>query len=318
MKILVTGGGGFIGSQLVETLLAEGHTPIILDNFSNGRKENLPEGVICYRRNLLSDKVEKIFKKEKPDIVMHLAAQISVARSLENPAEDAAVNILGTVKLLGYSVKYGVKKFIFSSSSAVYGTTDDVLTEETATSPISFYGTSKLVSESYIKLFGTSFSLPYTILRYANVYGPRQRSDGEGGVISIFIEQLLNDETPVIYGDGTQTRDFVYVEDVARANLLAIDNANNEIINISTNTQTSINLLYTLLSSKLDKPGTPDYQGTRDGDIKHSLLSNVKALDSLKWEPQYDLIGGLEKTVEYFREKAHSFRLASNKKHPDK
>jgi UDP-glucose 4-epimerase len=302
MKILVTGGGGFIGSQLVETLIAAGHTPIILDNFSNGREENLPEGVKYYRRDLLSDKVEKIFKKENPDVVMHLAAQVSVAKSLENPAEDAAVNVLGTVKLLGYCTKYGVKKFIFSSSSAVYGTTDEVLTEETAASPISFYGTSKLVSESYIKLFGTSYGLPYTILRYANVYGPRQRSDGEGGVISIFIEQLINGETPVIYGDGTQTRDFVYVEDVARANLLAIEHADNEIINIGTNTQTSINLLYSLLSSQLDTIRTPIYLGTRDGDIKHSHLANMKALDILKWEPQYDLIAGLEKTVEYFRD----------------
>jgi UDP-glucose 4-epimerase len=302
MKILVTGGGGFIGSQLVETLIAAGHTPIILDNFSNGRVENLPEGVTCYRRDLLSDKVEKIFKKENPDVVMHLAAQVSVAKSLENPAEDAAVNVLGTVKLLGYCTKYGVKKFIFSSSSAVYGTTDEVLTEESTASPISFYGTSKLVSESYIKLFGTSYGLPYTILRYANVYGPRQRSDGEGGVISIFIEQLLNGENPVIYGDGTQTRDFVYVEDVARANLLAIEHADNEIINIGTNTKTSINLLYSLLSSQLDKTRTPIYLGTRDGDIKHSHLTNMKALDFLNWEPQYDLIAGLEKTVEYFRD----------------
>jgi UDP-glucose 4-epimerase len=302
MKILVTGGGGFIGSQLVETLIAAGHTPIILDNFSNGREENLPEGVKYYRRDLLSDKVEKIFKKENPDVVMHLAAQVSVAKSLENPAEDAAVNVLGTVKLLGYCTKYGVKKFIFSSSSAVYGTTDEVLTEESTASPISFYGTSKSVSESYIKLFGTSYGLPYTILRYANVYGPRQRSDGEGGVISIFIEQLLNGENPVIYGDGTQTRDFVYVEDVARANLLAIEHADNEIINIGTNTQTSINLLYSLLSNQLDKTRTPIYLGTRDGDIKHSHLANMKALDILNWEPQYDLIAGLEKTVEYFRD----------------
>ncbi|MEL3972009.1 NAD-dependent epimerase/dehydratase family protein [Rossellomorea oryzaecorticis] len=302
MKILVTGGGGFIGSQLVETLIAAGHTPIILDNFSNGRVENLPEGVTCYRRDLLSDKVEKIFKKEEPDVVMHLAAQVSVAKSLENPAEDAAVNVLGTVKLLGYCTKYGVKKFIFSSSSAVYGTTDEVLTEETIASPISFYGTSKLVSESYIKLFGTSYGLPYTILRYANVYGPRQRPDGEGGVISIFIEQLINGETPVIYGDGTQTRDFVYVEDVARANLLAIEHADNEIINIGTNSQTSINLLHSLVSSQLDTIRTPIYLGTRDGDIKHSHLANMKALDILKWEPKYDLITGLEKTVDYFRD----------------
>lgn len=301
MKILVTGGAGFIGSQLVDLLLAEGHTPIILDNFSNGRKENVPSGVKVYKKNLLSKKVERIFKKEKPDIVMHLAAQVSVAKSLENPAEDAAVNVLGTVKLLEYSVRYGVKKFIFSSSSAVYGYANEANHEESLTSPISFYGTSKLVSETYIKLFNRLYNLPYTIFRYANVYGPRQRSDGEGGVISIFIEQLLRKEAPVIFGDGNQTRDFVYVDDVARANLLASTNADNEIINIGSNTQTSVNQLYTLLSNQLHSSQEPNYQAKREGDILHSHLSNSKALHHLKWEPEYDLNSGLEKTVEYFK-----------------
>lgn len=303
MKILVTGGAGFIGSQLIDLLLAEGHTPVILDNFSNGKEGNVPSGVKIYRKNLLSDKVERIFKKEKPDIVMHLAAQVSVAKSLENPAEDAAINVLGTVKLLEYSIKYDVKKFIFSSSSAVYGYTNEVIHEESATSPISFYGTSKLVSETYIKLFNRLYDLPYTILRYANVYGPRQRSDGEGGVISIFIEQLLNNETPIIFGDGNQTRDFVYVEDVARANLLAITNADNQIINISTNTQTSVNLLYILLSNQIHSSQQPNYEAKREGDILHSHLSNAKALENLKWEPEYDLISGLEKTAAYFKKK---------------
>jgi UDP-glucose 4-epimerase len=303
MKILVTGGAGFIGSQIIDLLLAEGHTPIILDNLSNGREENVPNGVKIYRKNLLSDKVERIFEKEKPDIVMHLAAQVSVAKSLENPAEDAAVNVLGTVKLLEYSIKYDVKKFIFSSSSAVFGYTNEVIHEESSTSPISFYGTSKLVSETYIKLFNRLYNLPYTILRYANVYGPRQRSDGEGGVISIFIEQLLNNETPIIFGDGNQTRDFVYVEDVARANLLAITNADNQVLNISTNTQTSINLLYTLLSNQIHSLQKPNYEAKREGDILHSHLSNTKALKNLNWEPEYDLISGLEKTAAYFKKK---------------
>lgn len=303
MKILVTGGAGFIGSQIIDLLLAEGHTPIILDNLSNGREENVPNGVKIYRKNLLSDKVERIFEKEKPDIVMHLAAQVSVAKSLENPAEDAAVNVLGTVKLLEYSIKYDVKKFIFSSSSAVYGYTNEVIQEESSTSPISFYGTSKLVSETYIKLFNRLYNLPYTILRYANVYGPRQRSDGEGGVISIFIEQLLKNETPIIFGDGNQTRDFVYVEDVARANLLAITNADNQVLNISTNTQTSINLLYTLLSNQIHSLQKPNYEAKREGDILHSHLSNTKALKNLNWEPEYNLISGLEKTAAYFKKK---------------
>ncbi|MGM0750687.1 MAG: NAD-dependent epimerase/dehydratase family protein [Bacillota bacterium] len=301
MKVLVTGGAGFIGSQLVDLLLAEGHTPIVLDNFSNGREENVPRGVKIYRKSLLSDKIERLFKKEQPDVVMHLAAQVSVAKSLESPAEDAAVNVLGTVKLLEYCTKYGVKKFIFSSSSAVYGYTSEVIHEDSPTSPISFYGTSKLVSETYIKLFNRLNDLPYTILRYANVYGPRQRSDGEGGVISIFIEQLLRNEAPVIFGDGNQTRDFVFVDDVARANLLAITNADNQIINIGTSTQTSVNLLCTLLSNQLHSSLTPDYKPKREGDILNSHLSNAKALDNLKWEPNYNLISGLEKTVDYFK-----------------
>ncbi|SFK03134.1 UDP-glucose 4-epimerase [Halobacillus dabanensis] len=303
MKILVTGGAGFIGSQLVDLLLAEGHTPIILDNFSNGREENVPTGVKTYKKNLLSKKVEKIFKKEKPEIVIHLAAQVSVAKSLENPAEDAAVNVLGTVKLLEYSIKYDVKKFIFSSSSAVYGYTNEAIHEEIPTNPISFYGTSKLVSENYIKLFHRLYELPYTILRYANVYGPRQRSDGEGGVISIFIEQLLSNETPVIFGDGNQTRDFVYAGDVARANFLAITNADNQTINIGSNTQTSINQLYTLLSNHLPSSHQPRYEEKREGDILHSQLSNVKALQHLKWEPHFDLDAGLGTTIEYFKNK---------------
>ncbi|MGP4077624.1 NAD-dependent epimerase/dehydratase family protein [Halobacillus sp. K22] len=303
MKILVTGGAGFIGSHLVDLLLAQGHTPIILDNFSNGRKENVPSGVKIYKINLLSEKVERIFEKEKPDIVMHLAAQVSVAKSLENPAEDTAVNVLGTVKLLQYSMKFGVKKFIFSSSSAVYGYTSEPIYEGSSTNPISFYGTSKLASENYIKLFNTLYDLPYTIFRYANVYGPRQRSDGEGGVISIFIEQLLRNEAPVIFGDGNQTRDFVYVDDVARANLLAITNANNQTINIGSHTQTSVNLLYILLSNQLQSPQKPNYKAKREGDILHSQLSNLKALDCLKWQPQYDLKTGLDYTIEYFKKK---------------
>ncbi|NMH70944.1 NAD-dependent epimerase/dehydratase family protein [Bacillus sp. RO3] len=303
MKILVTGGAGFIGSHLVDLLLSEGHTPIILDDLSNGSEANVPSGVKLYRKDILSDKVEHIFKKEKPDIVMHLAAQVNVDRSMENPAEDAAINVLGTLRLLEYSIKYGVKKFIFSSSCAVYGYTNEVIHEESPTSPISFYGTSKLVSETYIKLFHRLYHIPYTILRYANVYGPRQRTDGEGGVISIFIDQLLSDETPVIYGDGNQTRDFVYVEDVARANLLSVSNADNLVVNIGSGSQTSVNLLFTLLSNLLNLSKTPTYVSKRNGDIMHSQLTNAKASENLSWEPKYDLISGLEHTLAYFKER---------------
>lgn len=300
MIVLVTGGAGFVGSHVVNALLTNGHTPIVLDDFSAGRTANVPKGVKVYHADLLSKKTEKIFKKEQPDMVIHLAAQVSVAKSLEDPAEDAAINVLGTIKLLGCCLKYKVKKFIFSSSSAVYGHVEGEISEDDPTSPISFYGTSKLVSESYIRLYYKLFDLQYTILRYANVYGPRQRSDGEGGVINIFIEKLLNGEQPCIYGDGAQTRDFVYVEDVAQANIAALSEGDNETINIGTNTQTSINDLFTQLAALLHFSQSPIYLSKRDGDILHSHLSNHKAEQLLKWKPAFDLSAGLGKTIEHF------------------
>ncbi|MBM7647437.1 UDP-glucose 4-epimerase [Bacillus ectoiniformans] len=300
MKVLVTGGAGFIGSHVVNALVLQGHTPIVLDDFSGGRTSNIPKEVRIYPADLLSKKTEKIIKKEQPDMVIHLAAQVSVAKSLEDPAEDAAINVLGTIKLLGYCLKYNVKKFIFSSSSAVYGHAEGEASEDFPASPLSFYGTSKSVSESYIRLYHELFGLPYTILRYANVYGPRQRSDGEGGVINIFIEKLLNGEQPCIYGDGTQTRDFVYVEDVAQANVAAMVYGDNQTINIGTNTQTSINELLTHLSVLLDSSKPPLYLPKRDGDILHSQLTNLKAKQLLHWEPAVDLPAGLTKTIESF------------------
>ncbi|MBN8235602.1 NAD-dependent epimerase/dehydratase family protein [Halobacillus kuroshimensis] len=301
MKVLVTGGAGFIGSRIVHLLLSEGHTPFVLDDFSNGRKENLPYGVKVFKRKLSSKKVKDIFERERPDIVMHLAAQVNVTESLKKPAEDAAVNISGTVKLLEYSSRYGVKKFIFSSSSAVYGESRDTLHEGDPTSPLSFYGASKSAAETYIRLFHTLHGLPYTIFRYANVYGPGQRSDGEGGVISIFVEQLLQNQPPVIFGDGSQTRDFVYVDDVARANLLAMTKADNQILNIGSDTQTSINDLYSHLSEKCGLSMEPVYHEKREGDIRHSRLSNEKARSELTWTPAYDLDEGLAETVDYFK-----------------
>jgi UDP-glucose 4-epimerase len=303
MKVLVTGGAGFVGSHIVELLLKQGYTPIVLDDLSNGNPKNIPINVKFYKASLLSKKVSKIFKKEKPDIVMHLAAQINVARSAEDPVEDANTNILGTIKLLEYCRFHNVKKFIFASSSAVYGDTEEaIISEDTPTNPISFYGTSKLVSEIYIKLFNKLHNIPFTILRYSNVFGPRQKSDGEGGVISIFINNFLNGQVPVIFGDGSQSRDFVFVEDVAQANILAISNGENEVINIGYNQQTSINELYRILVEKFNSSVTPLYEPARDGDILHSQLNNNKALEKLKWSPSSNVEIGLDKTISYFRE----------------
>ncbi|WP_335872632.1 NAD-dependent epimerase/dehydratase family protein [Bacillus sp. 2205SS5-2] len=301
MKILVTGGAGFIGSHVVEALLKEGHTPVVLDDLSNSKLVNLPHHVTVYRTDLLSNKVEKVFKKEQPEIVIHMAAQISITKSIADPTEDAAINVLGTIKLLSYCIKYDVKKIIFSSSSAVYGeTSDNPIHEKTLTQPISFYGTSKLVSESYIQLFEKLYKLPYTILRYANVYGPRQKSDGEGGVISIFINNILEGKSPTIYGDGLQTRDFVFVEDIANANLLALHHGENEILNIGTTSATSILQLHTLITQLLHSSLTPAFEPMRDGDIFHSQLNHDKAKQALHWEPKVSLATGIEKTIAFF------------------
>ncbi|MBN8251383.1 NAD-dependent epimerase/dehydratase family protein [Priestia flexa] len=301
MKVLVTGGTGFIGSHVVECLLENGYTPVVLDNLSSGIRSNLADDVSFYNMSILSKEIEQVFKIEKPEVVIHLAAQVNVSTSLKAPVEDAATNILGTINLLDMCKKHAVKKFIFSSSSAVYGDADTVIDEETPTSPLSFYGTSKLVSESYIQLFQRLHGLSFTIFRYANVFGPRQKSDGEGGVISIFINQLLNGKTPSIFGTGNQTRDFVFVEDVAKANVLAIKSGENEIINISSNHQISINELFKLLAAEISSSATPNYLPGQSGEILHSQLNNQKALQTLGWKPSSDIHTHLLKTIEHFQ-----------------
>ncbi|MEK5138427.1 MULTISPECIES: NAD-dependent epimerase/dehydratase family protein [Priestia] len=301
MKVLVTGGTGFIGSHVVECLLENGYTPVVLDNLSSGIRSNLADNVSFYNMSILSKEIEQVFKIEKPEVVIHLAAQVNVSTSLKAPVEDAATNILGTINLLDMCKKHAVKKFIFSSSSAVYGDADTVIDEETPTSPLSFYGTSKLVSESYIQLFQRLHGLSFTIFRYANVFGPRQKSDGEGGVISIFINQLLNGKTPSIFGTGNQTRDFVFVEDVAKANVLAIKSGENEIINISCNHQISINELFKLLAAEISSSATPNYLPGQSGEILHSQLNNQKALQTLGWKPSSDIHTHLLKTIEHFQ-----------------
>lgn len=303
MKVLVTGGAGFIGSHVVDLLSQTGYEPFIVDNFLSGQRELVPPNIRLYEVDITSSQITDVFKKEKPDVVIHLAAQVDVSRSIKDPVEDAYQNILGTIRLLTCCHKYNVKKFIFSSSCAVYGEKDDISIKETfPIQPLSYYGISKFSSEMYIQAFNSLHQVPFTILRYANVYGPRQTTKGEGGVISIFFKKVIDEKSPFIFGDGEQTRDFVYVKDVALANVLAINNGAYEIFNIGSNTKTSINDLYKMITT-LAKDIPAVYMPAREGDIRYSQLDNTKAASILGWQPSFDLQAGLSETFKYYKSK---------------
>ncbi|MBE3591900.1 MAG: SDR family oxidoreductase [Thermoanaerobacter sp.] len=302
MKVLVTGGAGFIGSNIVDLLIENGHEVVIVDNLSTGKEEFINKKAIFYKKDITDDDLYEIFEKEKPDYVIHQAAQIDVQKSIDNPVFDAKVNILGTVNLLKCCRKSGVKKVIYASSAAVYGNPEYLPIDEVhKINPISYYGISKHTPEHYFEVYRQLYGLKYTILRYANVYGIRQDPKGEGGVISIFIDKMLKGERPIIFGDGKQTRDFVYVKDVAKANLLALERGDNEVVNISTNKPTSINELVEMMNKIMNTSLEPIYTEPRKGDIVHSYLDNKKALDVFGWKPEYSLEEGLKETIEYYK-----------------
>ncbi|KON86543.1 UDP-glucose 4-epimerase [Sporosarcina globispora] len=299
MKVLLTGGAGFIGSHIAEELIKENYEVIILDSLVTGQEHNIPAGVKFYHIDICAN-LDPIFLAEKPDYVIHQAAQVSVSNSFVEPKFDGESNIIGTINLLNACVRYGTKKFIFASTAALYGNPKYLsIDEEHPVSPISFYGLSKLNAESYIKLFSDLYGLSYTILRYSNVYGMRQDKKGEAGVVAVFIEKILKKQTLNIFGDGLQTRDFVFVKDVAKANAAAILYGDNEIINISNHSQISIKDIVNELTELLQSEILPIYHEERGGDIRHSCLSNNKAFKLLKWEPQYTFLNGLRETVAY-------------------
>ncbi len=303
MNVLITGGAGFIGSTVADLLISQGYTVIIVDNFSTGKREYVHPKATLYELDICDrDSLMAVFGKEKPDIVYHLAAQINVAHSILDPVNDAQSNIMGTIYVMECSVTYGVKKVVYSSSAAVYGDVAQLpIMEDQAKQPQSFYGLSKALPEDYLAMYAKFFPIDYTVLRYANAYGIRQDPMGEGGVISIFLSKILQEETIIIHGDGEQTRDFVYVKDIARANLAALDKASKKTINISSNTSTSIKQLATMMTSIAAKPSLPiKFTERRQGDIVHSRLDNEQAQDHLSWVPAYTLQTGLEETIRYY------------------
>ncbi len=299
MKIVVTGGAGFIGSHLVDELIQKGYEVYVLDNFTSGTKMINPKA-IYYEADISSEETKGIIELIKPYAIFHLAAQADVGKSVENPVYDADVNIIGTINLLEGARVAGVKRFIFASTSAVYGNLNKELIEETdATMPASYYGLSKLTAEFYIKLYKELYNQSYTILRYANVYGPRQLPKGEGGVVSVFINRI-KEGTPIhIHGDGTQTRDFIYVKDVVAANVAALHSDKDEVLQVSTSKRTSVNEIVSLLEGMHGSSIPVRHTASRSGDIKHSCLLNRKATELIHWKPIYSLENGLKETYSY-------------------
>lgn len=308
-KVLVTGGAGFIGSHLVDRLIEENYEVVVIDDLSTGRRENLNEKAVFYNADICSSEVAQIFEREKPKIVFHYAAQISVRKSAENPLEDAQTNILGALNLLENCRRYGVRKFIFASTGgAIYGDADVIPTPEVYPEvPVSPYGIAKLTIEKYLDFYHKAFGLPSVSLRMANVYGPRQDSRGEAGVIAIFCGKMLLGKQPIINGDGNQTRDFVFVNDVIEANILAIKKNKTGIFNIGTAKETDINTIFGKLK-KLAKSKCEERHGPPEmGEQKRSCLDFSKVKRELGWQPKHSLEEGLEKTLEWFKQRTINF-----------
>uniref|UniRef100_A0A832IGN0 SDR family oxidoreductase n=1 Tax=Pseudothermotoga hypogea TaxID=57487 RepID=A0A832IGN0_9THEM len=303
-NVLVTGGAGFIGSHLVDALLREGHRVVVVDNLSNGKIENLNRQALFYQQSIQDEEMmERVFMLHHFDYVFHLAAQASVSVSVKEPVKDAMSNIVGSLVLLEKSVKYGVKKFIFSSTGgAIYG--DDVpvpTNEEVCPKPVSPYGIAKRSVEMYLDFFKKEKGLDYVSLRYGNVYGPRQDPNGEAGVVAIFTSRMLKNEEVHIFGDGEYVRDYVYVSDVVEANLLSLKPEVSGIFNIATGVGTTVNQLFKMLAELTNYSKEPVYAEPRKGDLRKSILDCSKAEKLLGWKPKIDLKTGLALTLEFFK-----------------
>jgi UDP-glucose 4-epimerase len=303
-KILVTGGAGFIGSHVVDLLVAKGYEVVIIDDLSTGHASNLNPAARFYQIDIRSPQVREVFEAEKPDYVSHHAAQMDVRRSVAQPLVDASINILGSINLLEYAREFGVKRFIYiSTGGAVYGEPEKLPCDEThPINPICQYGASKHTVEHYLYMYYVNYGLSYTVLRYPNVFGPRQDPHGEAGVVSIFTGKMLSDEQVVIHGDGDQTRDFVYVGDCARANYLALTMDHQPgIYNLGWGRPTSINDIFSTLA-KITGYTLPVQHGpAKVGETRHIYLDASKVKKELGWAPTVTLEEGLEKTVAYFK-----------------
>ncbi len=307
MKILITGAAGFIASHVADAYIKEGHQVVIVDNLSTGYLHNINPLAKFYQVDICSDDLDRVFAIEKPDIVNHHAAQISVPLSIKDPLSDTETNVIGLIRVLMNCVRQSVQKLIFiSSGGAIYGEAREYpTTENYIPKPLSIYAINKLVGENYLSFYFHEYGLNYTIFRYANVYGPRQVSHGEAGVVSIFVESLLRDQMPNVYiyegePDG-MIRDYVFVKDVVKANILALEKGTNDVFNIGTCKETTTMELYTEISRQLGRNIRPRIGIARVGDLHRSLLSYDKARDILGWVPEHELKDGISQTIEYFK-----------------
>jgi UDP-glucose 4-epimerase len=302
MKILVTGGAGFIGSHVAEAYLNAGHDVCVVDDLSTGFRHNLPSGVRFYQVDIRSRDLEGVFEKERPEVVNHQAARANVRESLEKPILYADVNILGSLNLLECCRKYEAKKIIYASTGgAVYGEPEFVpVTEDHPINPLDPYGASKHHVEHYLVLYKHNYGLAYTALRYPNVFGPRQDSTGEAGVVAIFTGIMLKGGQPIINGSGEQQRDFVHVSDVARASVLSLTKGDNQIFNIGSGIGTDVNTIYSNLAELTGFKGAKQHGPAKLGEVSRIFLNAERARTELGWAPQMSLKDGLASTVEYF------------------
>jgi UDP-glucose 4-epimerase len=286
----------------VDGFIAEGHEVIVVDNLSTGKKENINEKARFFNIDISAPGLRDIFKTEKPDVVSHHAAQIDIRKSVERPIDDAMINILGTINVLENCKEFGVKRVIFASSGgAIYGDADSLpASEDRPANPISPYGITKRCGELYLEFYKMTYSLDYIALRYGNVYGPRQDPHGESGVVAIFIQKMLIGEIPTIYGDGEQVRDYVYVDDVVEANILALKSKKSGHYNIGTGIGTSVNKLFMVLSKILQFDKKAVYGQNRRGELLKNYLDPGKAKKDLDWSAKTSIDIGLAKTVEWF------------------
>lgn len=303
MKIMVSGGAGFIGGHVATACVQAGHEVVVVDDLSSGKRENVPAAAQFYRMDVRDPAMREIFERERPEVLNHHAAQMDVRRSVADPVFDARVNLIGLLNLMESGRDSGLRRVVFASSGGtVYGEQEVFpATEEHPTRPLCPYGVAKLASEQYLFFYRTTYGIPYVALRYANVYGPRQNPHGEAGVVAIFSERLLRAQDAVVNGDGLQTRDYVFVGDIVKANLLALEADYCGALNIGTGIETDVVTLFHAIREQAGS-GAPEKHGpAKSGEQRRSVLDPGRAREVLGWQPTVPLERGLAETVEFFR-----------------